>query len=40
MAPRAVKLLSPTVIRAVCSKNTEQAGGLNNTVKRFADVAG
>lgn len=29
MAPRAVKLLSPTVIRAVCSKNTEQAGGMD-----------
>lgn len=28
MAPRAVKLLSRTVIRAVCSKNTKQAGGM------------
>lgn len=28
MAPRAAKLLSPTVIRTVCSKNTEQAGGM------------
>lgn len=33
MAPRAIKLLSRTVIRAVCSKNTEQAGGMGLRLK-------
>lgn len=40
MTPRAVKLLSRTVIRAVCSKNTGQEGGMGyglSTKKTPAD---